>query len=66
MRQFGSRGEGDGELNWPIGIALDSVYVSEGFNHRISIFTSEGQFVTSFGSEGGRPGEFQSPCRLAV
>ena len=69
LRMFGSSGEGDGELDWPIGIALDSedkVYVSEGFNHRISIFTSEGQFVTSFGSKGGRPGEFQSPCRLAV
>ena len=49
-----------------IGIALDvqdKVYVSERFNHRISVFTSKGQFVitskgqfvTSFGSGGLDP-----------
>ena len=69
LRMFGSRGKGDGELNYPIAIALDvqdKVYVSEKNNHRISVFTSEGQFVTSFGSKGERPGEFQSPQGLAV
>ena len=47
LRMFGSRGEGDGGLNYPIGIALDAqdkVYVSDD-NARISVFTSEGQFV---------------------
>ena len=65
---FGSRGKGDGELNYPIGIALDvrdKVYVSDD-NHHISIFTSKGQFVTSFGSKGGKPGEFEDPYGLAV
>ena len=42
------------------------VYVSEQDNHRISMFTTEGQFVTSFGREGAGPGEFNRPQGLAV
>ena len=42
------------------------VYVSEGGKHRVSVFTSEGQFVTSFGRRGKGPGEFERPCGLAV
>lgn len=66
---FGRSGEGRGDLNSPAGIAIDSndlVYVSEFHNHRISVFTSEGQFVTSFGREGEGPGEFVHPSGLAV
>ena len=62
---FGRRGQGRGELNWPSAVAIDTnnlVYVSERDNHRVSVFTSEGQFVMSF----GRPGEFNFPCGLAV
>ena len=29
------------------------VYISERGSHRVSVFTSEGVFVTSFGSHGG-------------
>ena len=42
------------------------VYVSEGWGHRISVFTSEGQFVTSFGNNREKSGEFNYPCGLAV
>ncbi len=35
----------------------DRVFVGD-CNHRISVFTSEGQFLTSFGQDGPRPGEF--------
>ena len=52
---FGKRGEGRGELGYPVSIALDlsskHVYISEGSNRRISVFTCEGQFVTSFGAD---------------
>ena len=54
------------ELDWPKCIALDKVYVSDSCNHRISIFTSEGTFVSSFGSKGRKEGEFLSPRGLAV
>ncbi len=66
---FGRCGQGRGELNRPVGIAVDSsdiVYVSEEGNHRISVFTSEGGFVTSFGRYGVGPGEFECPLGLAV
>ncbi len=65
---FGRRGEGRGELDRPICITIDTsdrVYVGD-FNHRISVFTSEGQFLTSFGREGKGPGEFNYPSGLAV
>ena len=35
-------------------------------NHRVSVFTSEGHFLTSFGGRGEGPGEFNFPCGLAV
>ena len=66
---FGRRGQGRGELDSPNGIAVDTdrmVYISECGNHRVSIFTSKGQFVTSFGREGEGPGEFRSPFGIAV
>ena len=59
---FGRHGQGAGELDFPADVAIDSndmVYVSELSNRRVSVFTSEGQFVTSFG-------EFQRPSGLAV
>ena len=63
------RGEGRGELKSPIGLAIDSsdrVYVSEWNNDRVSVFTSEGQFLTSFGRKGKGPGQFDSPHGLVV
>lgn len=37
------------------------VYVSEDGNNRISVFTSEGCFVTSFGDKGEGPEQFSHP-----
>ncbi len=48
---FGRKGTSKGELDWPRGIAVDGsglVYVSVYNNHHVSVFTSEGGFVTSF------------------
>ena len=42
------------------------VYVSEWGNSRVSVFTSEGVFVTSFGSRGKGPGQFKGPRGVAV
>ena len=66
---FGRRGAGRGELTYPAGVAIDSndmVYVSEWANNRVSVFTSEGVFVTSFGSRGEGPGQFKAPYGVAV
>ena len=66
---FGGRGEGRGELISPVGVAIDTsclVYVTEDGNGRVSVFTSEGQHVTSFGSRGGREGELDRPRGVVV
>ena len=38
---------------WCMSVSVD--------NHRVSVFTSEGVFVTSFGRRGSGPGEFANP-----
>ena len=53
----------------PEGVAIDSndmVYVSEWGNHRMSVFTSEGVFVTSFGSTWEGPGQLKRPYGVTV
>ena len=56
---FGKQGSGPGELSHPKGIHIsgDFVYVTEQDNHRVSVFTVSGEFVTSFGNAG----ELDSP-----
>ncbi len=54
---------------WPNGIALESsgnVYVAETWNCRIQKFTSSGQFVTRWGSEGSGDGQFNYPEGIAI
>ena len=48
-------GTGDGQLDKPRDIAIDSsdnVYVTDPGNHRVQKFTSSGGFITTFGSVG--------------
>ena len=56
-------------MNLPTCISIDSdgvVYVTEKGNHRVSVFSCEGKFITSFGSRGSGPGQFISPYGIAV
>ncbi len=43
-----------------------SVYVVDTYNHRIQRFTSEGVFVTKWGTQGTGDGEFDYPEGVAV
>jgi tripartite motif-containing protein 71 len=68
IRSFGSKGNGDGQFNYPLSIAFTrfednqdkySDYFSNGQlavadygNNRIQFFTIEGQFVRKFGTPG--------------
>jgi len=67
VKKWGSEGTGDGEFGSSgsskiiLSIAVDSndsIYVSDTFNHRIQKFTSDGTFVTKWGSKGNGNGEF--------
>lgn len=50
---FGSRGTGNGQFMFPIGVAVDDkrVVIADQGNHRIQIFDRSGAFVRSFGGE---------------
>ena len=63
VSKWGTGGTGDGEFEYPAGIAVSSdgsVYVVDRGNNRIQKFTSEGVFVSKWGTEGTGPGQFQS------
>lgn len=66
---WGSRGSGDGEFEFPRGIAVDSdgnVYVADVGNHRIQKFTSKGIFLDKWGERGNGEGQFINPHHIAV
>jgi DNA-binding beta-propeller fold protein YncE len=55
ISKWGTEGTGDGEFDWPSGVAMasdGSVYVADWRNSRIQKFTSEGVFVTKWGTYG--------------
>lgn len=51
LRQWGRYGEEQGEFKRPQALALsgDRLYVADAANHRIQVFTLEGDFVSSWG-----------------
>ena len=56
-------------LQNPFGIAVDSsdtVYVSEKTRGCISVFTAEGEYLTTFGGEGKAEGQFDCPFGLHI
>ncbi len=73
ITKWGSQGSGDGQFDFHIypsgGIAVDSrgdVYVSDTYNYRLQKFTSDGQFITKWGSQGSGDGQFNLPQGIAI
>jgi DNA-binding beta-propeller fold protein YncE len=68
--QAGVAGSGEGQLSFPSAIAVDqadgSVYVVDQGNNRVQKFSSEGAFISSFGSEGSGAGQLSGPSGVAV
>ncbi|MBI5836008.1 MAG: choice-of-anchor D domain-containing protein [Candidatus Eisenbacteria bacterium] len=66
---FGSQGNGDGQFQAPVAVAVDSegsVFVLDSVLARVQKFTADGQFVGSFGSPGEGAGQFTRPFGLTV
>ena len=64
MLSFGQEGESFGMLAGPCGVAVndqDEIAVTECGNHRVSVFSSDGTHLRSFGWEGQNNGAFQFP-----
>lgn len=69
LGQFGRRGNGAGEFNFPSHISADSageLLVTDSMNSRIEVFDCEGHFLRQLGSRGDGPGYFNRPKGAAV
>src|SRR3989304_6037290 len=69
VTKWGSYGTGDGQFNFPNGLAIDSaenIYVADTSNHRIQKFNSDGTFITQWGSFGSGDGQFKAPWGVAA
>ncbi len=66
--QFGKRGTGQGEFNFPTHIANDGRghwLVTDSLNCRVQVFELSGNFVSMFGSNGDTSGHFSRPKGIA-
>ncbi|AJE04205.1 6-bladed beta-propeller [Geobacter pickeringii] len=66
---FGSRGEKQGEFNFPIAVTVNhkgEIIVVDAMNARVQIFDGEGKFLRAFGNRGDGPADFQLLKGVAV
>ncbi len=66
---IGTRGEGDGEFNFPQSVAVDTAgnfYVVDAMNFRVQEFDSRGKFLRKFGEQGSIFGTFSRPKGIAL
>jgi sugar lactone lactonase YvrE len=73
ITSWGTEGSEQGQFKEPHGIDVgisdindDIVYVVDTGNQRVQVFTSEGNYITSFGSKGIGPGQFLFPQDISV
>lgn len=69
QRRIGERGNGPGQFNFPVNLAVDSegrLYVVDTGNFRIQIFNPEGAFLREFGEAGDGFGAMARPKGVAL
>jgi len=69
LAKWGSGGSGDGQVNWPHSVAVDSlgnVFVADTNNNRIQKFGPSGKLLDKWGSKGDGDGQFNHPGSIAV
>ncbi|MBE9554627.1 MAG: 6-bladed beta-propeller [Proteobacteria bacterium] len=66
--EFGGRGSGDGQFNFPSHLTLAGgrLYVNDTMNFRVQTFDMDGNFVSAFGSHGDGSGDFSQPKGVGV
>ena len=66
---FGSNGSVPGKFSYPRAVAIDNsglVYVTDCGNDRVQLFSTNGQFISSFGSKGSQHGQLYHPLGICV
>nr|XP_009859199.1 E3 ubiquitin-protein ligase TRIM71 isoform X2 [Ciona intestinalis]XP_009859200.1 E3 ubiquitin-protein ligase TRIM71 isoform X2 [Ciona intestinalis]XP_018668506.1 E3 ubiquitin-protein ligase TRIM71 isoform X2 [Ciona intestinalis]XP_018668507.1 E3 ubiquitin-protein ligase TRIM71 isoform X2 [Ciona intestinalis] len=69
VRSFGHKGDGDGEFDLPYGISVDcedNIVISDMWNDRVSIYTSEGQFIKHIVPTAGISQILRRPAFISV
>ncbi len=68
LRSFGCDSNGVEMLNLPLGICVSGqfVYVTNFDSHNVSVFTTAGDFVTSFRGHGSGDGELKEPTSVCT
>lgn len=69
VMKWGGAGQGDGQFDFPLDIAVDrqgQVYISDTRNSRVQKFDSKGQFLTKWGSLGQGDGQFLDSGGIAI
>ena len=64
MRDFGQLGSGEGQMNSPYGLAVDSgglVYIVNCYNSHIQVFREDGTFVRQIGA-----GQLKTPYNITI
>lgn len=65
----GIAGTGNGQLNHPVGLAVDSqedIWVTDRNNNRVQEFSSSGAYISQFGSKGSGEGQLSEPEGIAI
>ena len=70
LRLFGTKGDKQGEFNFPSGIAFDvkneNIFVTDSNNHRVQLFSKQGEYLKQFGGKGSLDHQLQYPYGLSV
>ena len=68
LLSFGGEGSSAGMFDGPWGVAVNErneIAVTDRYNNRVQIFSSDGTYLRSFGSKGHQEGEFDDPSGIA-
>ena len=69
IERFGSQGEGEGQFQYPCGVAFDddnALYVTDSHNHRVQKFNIFGEYLLQFGSKGAGKGQLNYPVGITI
>ena len=70
LRSFGTKGDKQGEFDWPAGIAFDNntenVIIVDSGNHRVQLFSGQGEYLSQFGGEGDHDHQLKFPHGLSL